>query len=53
MNLQPATGIFTFTWALIALPLLGAFLILTFGKQLKKLAPYLGDDSGVGVSLTE
>ena len=41
MNLQPATGIFTFTWALIALPLLGAFLILTFGKQLKKLAPYL------------
>ncbi len=41
MNLQPATGIFTFTWALIALPLLGAFLILTFGKQLKKLSPYL------------
>ena len=41
MNLQPATGIFTFTWALIALPLLGAFLILTFGNQLKKYAPYL------------
>jgi NADH-quinone oxidoreductase subunit L len=41
MNLQPATGIFTLTWALIALPLLGAFLILTFGNQLKKYAPYL------------
>jgi NADH-quinone oxidoreductase subunit L len=39
--LQPATGIFTFIWLLVALPLIGAFLILTFGKYLKNSAPYL------------
>lgn len=39
--LQPAMGIFTLTWVLVALPLLGAFLILVFGKPLKKIAPYL------------
>ncbi len=39
--LQSASGLFTLTWVLIALPLLGAFLILTFGKQLKNIAPFL------------
>ena len=29
--LQSASGLFSLTWILIALPLLGAFLILTFG----------------------
>ena len=39
--LQSASGLFSLTWTLIALPLFGAFLILTFGKQLKKVGPYL------------
>jgi len=39
--LQSASGLFSLTWILIALPLFGAFLILTFGKQLKNVGPYL------------
>lgn len=39
--MQTASGLFSLSWLLIALPLLGAFLILTFGKQLKSIAPYL------------
>ena len=36
-----ATGLFSYAWLMIALPALGAFVLLGFGRYVEKSGPYL------------
>ncbi|HEX5016111.1 MAG TPA: NADH-quinone oxidoreductase subunit L [Actinomycetes bacterium] len=47
--LAPATGVFDLTWVLIALPLLGAIVLLAGGRRTNRVGPVLAT-SLVGVS---
>lgn len=41
-ELMPATGVFSLLWLLIALPLVGAAILLLGGRMTNKWGPYLG-----------
>jgi len=48
---QAATGIFEFSWLLVVLPLLSALVLILFGSQLGRLAPWLGVASMVAITV--
>ena len=41
-ELMPATGVFSLLWLLVALPLVGAAILLLGGRTTNKWGPYLG-----------
>ena len=48
IELMPATGVFSLIWLLIALPLLGAGVLLLGGRRTNSWGPYLGVLTVVG-----